>query len=613
MNESRALSLVTEGKEHKYEEEKSPPMSQSWFINEQKKEDLIEEILFNAQKTNLTHLKRIGWTNGFPDRFRSPSWQLLLHYLPTSKSKREQTLRRKRIEYHRHVSKHYFEFDFCLTDRKLSSVNPSPKPSPSTPGKGANAAEEKLISPNSKRKFSITSKLQKIQSDTLFQASLMPLFSQPNTPGSKGSTTASHQGSSINTTREDSLLLQIRHDINQMVKIPTSSASSRGRRQKQTISRGKSKSKLLSSSPRTTFSTRRKINLVEQQKIKSAVRRLSSSSSADESSSSSSSSTKSRNKKRSAFPSHYDDDIHGESATTTNRLFSNPIVKGSLERILYLWSIRMKNTNGSEKRHHKLQSEEEKYYRSTMTFSNTSSTSRYIPGMVDIVYPLYLTILHGYVWDTHISTTLDNGDSNQNDDSDSDTGGHDNSNSASTSMIGKLMGKSRNKNMIDDTLFHENSFLKRLRLKEEEEDKKEDEEDDGGDKMASLPNNNHRSDVLEDEVRQSKIKFCEELSIGKGIDQIPEEIMEEVEADTFWCLENMMNAIQDFRYNDSFFAKYSTAGTSSSFSSKFKLRNKDGLQKMIILTERVVQRVDPTLYRHLKEKGVEFQWFIFRW
>ena len=131
--------------------------------------------------------------------------------------------------------KHYFEFDFCLTDRKLASPASS-----STPAAGAGActreasasssatspppSAQKLISPNSTRRFSITSKLQKLQSDTLFQAALMPLFSQPSSAGSKGA--ASSLGSA-NNTREDSLLLQIRHDINQMVKIPTNSASSR--------------------------------------------------------------------------------------------------------------------------------------------------------------------------------------------------------------------------------------------------------------------------------------------------------------------------------------------------------------------------------------------------
>lgn len=426
----------------------------------------------------------------------------------------------------------------------------------------------------------------------------MPLFSQPS---SSAASKGSGQGGA-NDMREDSLLLQIRNDINQMVKIPTNSASSSSRS-------GRSRS-------RKRRQQRRRSNSWDTSSTFSSPLEEQSSISSTPSSSPSIKSRKSKkqddNKKQSAFPSHDADDIHGENATTKNRLFSNPTVKSSLERILYLWSIKMKNTSSADA------AAEGKYYRSTIMFSNTSPTSRYIPGMVDIVYPLYLTILHGYVWDTHVSTSLQNDDSESDDSDDDSIGGF----RHKSSKIGKLSGKSKSEKNRDDLLVRENSFLKRLRLKEEEqgmrEEKGDDDDDgdgnDGEDKISSLPNIDHKkqSDVLEDEVRQSKLKFCQELSIGKGIDQIPEEIMDEIEADTFWCLENMMNAIQDFRYNDAFFEKHSTTGGLSS-GNKFQLCNKDGLQKMIILTEKVTQRVDPTLYRHLKDKGVEFQWFVFRW
>ena len=39
--------------------------SDKW-LKEQKREDVIEEIVYKSQKTSLTDLKRIGWTNGFP-------------------------------------------------------------------------------------------------------------------------------------------------------------------------------------------------------------------------------------------------------------------------------------------------------------------------------------------------------------------------------------------------------------------------------------------------------------------------------------------------------------------------------------------------------------------
>jgi hypothetical protein len=44
----------------------SEPDQQKLWLKEQKREDVIEEIVYNSKKTNLTHLRRIGWTNGFP-------------------------------------------------------------------------------------------------------------------------------------------------------------------------------------------------------------------------------------------------------------------------------------------------------------------------------------------------------------------------------------------------------------------------------------------------------------------------------------------------------------------------------------------------------------------
>ena len=441
--------------------------------------------------------------------------------MPVSKAKRKSTLRRKRIEYHRHITKHYFEFDFCLTDRKLPS-NPTPTASPA----------KTLSSPNGGGRKSMSSQLQKLQSDTLFQASLMPLFSQPSTTPKQKK----------NTTREDSLLLQIRHDINQMVKIPVSSS-----RRKSSSSKWRAKSR----DQRQATKNRTGKTLLGYLHM---TKRL----------------IKNKNNNNFTFPSHHEDDMHENNTTTTNRLFANSAVKSSLERILYLWSIRIKS---QKHQHH---GNETRNATGTM-LSNTSTASRYIPGMVDIVYPLYLSILHGYVWDTHLSTTLDNID----DENESSSSCHEDIN-------------------------EQTHFLTKLGRKEDDQDEDEYDEDNDEEEKSS----HHQSEVLENEARLSKIKYCRDLSIGKGIDQIPEEIMDEVEADTFWCLENMMNAIQDYRYNDAFFSKNSS---SSSTSEKFKHRNADGLQSMIVLTEKVLERVDPVLHSHLKSKGVEFQWFTFRW
>ena len=372
----------------------------------------------------------------------------------------------------------------------------------------------------------------------------MPLFSQPSSPPPPNQ---------LSDTREDSLLLQIRQDVNQMVKIPTSSSSSK--------TRDKSRQK----HPKKNLPGRVKEHMgFMKNKDK----------------------TKKSNQKNNK--SNHNNDINEENTTTTNRLFANPLVKNSLERILYLWSIRIKSDKKKSDTHRRGSLK--------AIFSNASSTTRYIPGMIDLVYPLYLTILHGYIWDTHISTTLDSSDdesSKNNDIGSTDTA---------------LNGLNGNK-------IHQNgtSFLMKLGMKEEEYDDDDDDDYDGEENEGISPLNgdkthHNQSDVLENEAREYKIKLCEDLKIGRGIGEIPEEIMDEVEADTFWCLEYMMNAIQDYRYNDAFFPK-----SSKSSKSKFQSSKDDGIQKMIVLTEKVIQRVDPTLHSHLKSKGVEFQWFCFRW
>lgn len=274
--------------------------------------------------------------------------------------------------------------------------------------------------------------------------SLPPLFHQQQKTDSKA-----------NSKREDSLLIQIRRDLNKMVSIPTNSQS------------------------KTSDLT----------------------------------------------------DFHGENATTTNRLFVNVKIKASLERILYLWSVRIKDE------------------------SPTPYCSRYVPGMVDIVCPLYVSFLQGsLLWDTHISSTKD----------------------------APSNGKEH-----DDSPFI--SRLRQFSMNEYEE----------------FPEiHNVDSNVLEDEERREKIKKWDDLSKGIEVDMIPDEILEEIEADTYWCIENFMNAIQDYRYNFAFVTKRNIDIVG---------KDTEGLQRMIILMEKVLERTDPSLHVHLKSKGVEYQWFAFQW
>lgn len=225
-------------------------------------------------------------------------------------------------------------------------------------------------------------------------------------------------------------------------------------------------------------------------------------------------------------------EINGSTKTTKNRLFSNSLVKASLERIIYLWSTHTANEK-----------------------SSANYSSRYVPEVVDIVYPLFLTNLHGYIWDKHISTTR----------------------AMDKTVVGKPADADKSQRSLQGLNIATNYI-------------QEFEFDEVG-LSSSEPT------IYENEDRKSRMRKCEKLAIGIGIEAIPEEILEDVEADTYWCLENFMVAIQDYRYNDAFCNEsYRTSNDIASIST--------GLQNMIVLVEKVLQRVDPVLYKYLKLKGV---------
>ena len=62
--------------------------------------------LLGADVVNMTELRTLAW-NGVPYRYRPQVWKILLGYLPTNASRREQTLRRKRSEYREAMAQHY--------------------------------------------------------------------------------------------------------------------------------------------------------------------------------------------------------------------------------------------------------------------------------------------------------------------------------------------------------------------------------------------------------------------------------------------------------------------------------------------------------------------------
>lgn len=67
-------------------------------------------------------------------------------------------------------------------------------------------------------------------------------------------------------------------------------------------------------------------------------------------------------------------------------------------------------------------------------------------------------------------------------------------------------------------------------------------------------------------------------------------VVEEVEADTFWCFSKLLDSIQD---------NYTAAQT--------------GIHRQIFHLREIVSRVDPGLYQHLQREQVDFFQFAFRW
>jgi hypothetical protein len=82
----------------------------------------------------------------------------------------------------------------------------------------------------------------------------------------------------------------------------------------------------------------------------------------------------------------------------------------------------------------------------------------------------------------------------------------------------------------------------------------------------------------------------EEILSGEIMLDVTDVILEEVEADTYWCLTNLLAGIQDHYTSD-----------------------QPGMQRMVMRLEELVNRIDADLSRHLRETGIEFMQFAFKW
>ncbi|KAJ1023785.1 hypothetical protein NDA18_004767 [Ustilago nuda] len=71
---------------------------------------------------------------------------------------------------------------------------------------------------------------------------------------------------------------------------------------------------------------------------------------------------------------------------------------------------------------------------------------------------------------------------------------------------------------------------------------------------------------------------------------LPDNVLEAIEADTFWCLSKLLDGIQD----NYIFAQ-------------------PGIQRQVRRLGELVARIDAPLHAHLQEQGVEYMQFAFRW
>lgn len=77
---------------------------------------------------------------------------------------------------------------------------------------------------------------------------------------------------------------------------------------------------------------------------------------------------------------------------------------------------------------------------------------------------------------------------------------------------------------------------------------------------------------------------------GDVMKNLSDEHLDELEADIYWCLTNLLSSIQDHYTSD-----------------------QPGVQRMVARLEELVNRIDADLCRHFRETGIEFLQFSFKW
>ncbi|KAL3778992.1 hypothetical protein ACHAW5_005758 [Stephanodiscus triporus] len=77
---------------------------------------------------------------------------------------------------------------------------------------------------------------------------------------------------------------------------------------------------------------------------------------------------------------------------------------------------------------------------------------------------------------------------------------------------------------------------------------------------------------------------------GSRMVDVTDRMMEDVEADAYWCLTSLLSGIQDHYTSD-----------------------QPGMQRMVMRLEELVNRIDAELASHLRDTGIEFMQFAFKW
>lgn len=82
----------------------------------------------------------------------------------------------------------------------------------------------------------------------------------------------------------------------------------------------------------------------------------------------------------------------------------------------------------------------------------------------------------------------------------------------------------------------------------------------------------------------------EDVLDGSVMVVLEEERLDEVEADVYWCLTNILAGIQDHYTAD-----------------------QPGIQRMVMRLQELINRIDADLYNHIQSVGIQFMQFAFRW